>query len=87
MTWYPRRRPDAEKLLLAVASRAVLIQFEHEHGNYAIVSVTQRIAVVHFLRTPHGDAVHSQYIALPAGLHDGRGWNLIELLCLIETLG
>jgi hypothetical protein len=86
LTWYPRRRADPVKLFLHAASRSVLIQFHHDHGDYALVTVTNRIAVVHFLPAPNADAAHSQYFDLPAGLHDGRAWNLIELVCFVEEL-
>lgn len=86
MNFYPRHRPNAEKLLLMQASRTVLIQCQHPAGQYAIVAVTQRIVCVHFLRSATNEAAHSQYFQLPNGLHDGRGWNLIELTCFVEEL-
>lgn len=80
------RRPDPVKLLMGAAARTVLIQYRHERGFYVVVSVTQRVVGVHYLVATNQDAAQSRYFDLPEGLHDGRAWNLIELVCFLEVI-
>lgn len=80
------RRPDPVKLLMGAAACTVLIQYQHDCGGYAVVSVTRRVVGVHYLVATNQDAAHSQFFDLPEGLHDGRAWNLIELICFLEVI-
>ena len=81
-----RRRPDLERLMLLQSSRNVLVQLRAPGTTHALICWTGKVLSVHYgIVAGSFQSVQSEYFS-PAGLHDGHGWNLYELICLIEEL-
>lgn len=81
-----RRTVDREALILRTASRMMLIQYRTTDSTHALISWTGKIFTVHygliaggFVRT----ASESLDIVVP---HDGNGWNIHQLICILEDL-
>jgi hypothetical protein len=89
-----RRRPDQERAFLALATRNLMIQYPAGSSTHALITRTNQILSVHygvarrgvrFQETRRDGFWIAEYPAL-LSLHDGTGWNLIELLNLLEEL-
>lgn len=81
-----RRSSDLEKLIVARSGRNVLIQFARPGTTHAMICYTGHVLSVHFGIISGGfQHIESVYFP-PAGVHDGHGWNLFELICLVEEL-
>jgi hypothetical protein len=89
-----RRRPDPVRAFLAIASRNLMIQYPAGDSTHALITGTNQVLSVHygvarrgirFEETRRDGFLIAEYPEL-LSLHDGTGWNLIELLNLLEEL-
>lgn len=89
-----RRGPDQERAFLSRAGRQFLIQYPAGDSTHALVTWTANVLSVHygvssggvrFQETRRDGFFIAEYPEL-LSLHDGTGWNLIELLNLLEEL-
>lgn len=90
---YPRRRHQERDFLIR-AGRHVLIQHATGESTHVLATWTPKIISVHygissggtrFQETRREGFVIAEYPDL-LSIHDGTGWNLIELLNLLEEL-
>jgi hypothetical protein len=88
------RRRHQERDFLIRAGRQALIQHETDDSTHVLATWTPQIISVHygissggtrFQETRRAGFVIAEYPGL-LSIHDGTGWNLIELLNLLEEL-
>lgn len=86
--WYPRRREDPVKRLLAGRFNAFVTLPD---GLHAYVAVTKLVVVIRvFAGAYDGDPLRVHHLRrrdVPEELHDGQGWNLAALAKLLRSLG
>lgn len=86
------QRQNLEQFLLHRVTRNVLIQHRAADSTHALISVTGKILSVHYgIVGSSFQVVRSETMLIQDKpellfVHDGQGFNLVELICFVEQL-
>lgn len=92
MSYGRYHRQNLEQFLLHRVARNVLIQHRTPDSTHAMICVTGKILSVHYgIVGSSFQAVRSETVLIQDKpellfVHDGQGFNLVELICFVEGL-
>lgn len=92
MSYGRYHRQNLEQFLLHRVTRNVLIQHRTADSTHILIGVTSKILSVHYgivgssFQVVRSETVLIQHKPELLFVHDGLGFNLVELMCFVEDL-